>query len=135
MGYLPSIVAETTKPLVIEETKYKDFYFDENTGKFTGQVAEGVQALKGWIYFALKIARYRYPIYSWKYGCELETLIGKSYDDEDYLLSETKRMIEDALLINPHIKSVEDVAINKDLDKLNITCTVNTKYGDAYVKI
>ena len=135
MGYLPSIVAETTKPLVIEETKYKDFYFDENMGKFTGQVVEGVQALKGWIYFALKIARYRYPIYSWKYGCELETLIGKSFDDEDYLLSETKRMIEDALLINPHIKSVEDVAINKDLDKLNITCIVNTKYGDVYVKI
>lgn len=44
-------------------------------------------------------------------------------------------MIEDALLINPHIKSVEDVSVNKDLDKLNITCTVNTKYGDVYVKI
>ena len=96
---------------------------------------EGVQALKGWIYFALRIARYRYPIFSWKYGCELEELIGKTYDDEDYLLSETKRTISDALLINPHIKSVEDVAVNKDLDKLNITCTVNTKYGDVYVKI
>ena len=43
-------------------------------------------------------------------------------------------MIEDALLINPHIKSVEDVVVNKDLDKLNITCTINTKYGDVYVK-
>mgnify|MGYP002622577769 FL=1 len=135
MGYLPSIVDETKEPLVIEETKYKDFYFDETTGTFTGQIVEGIQALKGWIYFALKIARYRYPIYSWKYGCELETLIGKSYDDEDYLLSETKRTISDALFINPHIKSVEDVAINKDLDKLNITCNVNTKYGDIYVKI
>lgn len=44
-------------------------------------------------------------------------------------------MIEGALHINPHIKSVEDVAVNKDLDKLNITCTVNTKYGEIYVKI
>ena len=50
-------------------------------------------------------------------------------------MSETKRMIEDALLINPHIKSVEDVAVNKDLDKLNITCKVFTKYGDVCVKI
>lgn len=32
--------------------------------------------------------------YSWKYGSELETLMGKSFDDEDYLLSETKRFIE-----------------------------------------
>ena len=135
MGYLPSIVAETKEPIVIEEKKYKDFYFDETTGTFTGQVVEGVSALKGWIYFALRIARYRYPIYSWKYGSELEILIGKSFDDEDYLLSETKRFIEDALLINPHIKSVEDVAVNKQEEKLNISCTVNTKYGDIYVKI
>ena len=135
MGYLPSIVAETKEPIIIEEKKYKDFYFDETTGTFTGQVVEGMSALKGWIYFALRIARYRYPIYSWKYGSELETLIGKSFDDEDYLLSETKRFIEDALLINPHIKSVEDVVVNKQEEKLNISCTVNTKYGDIYVKI
>ena len=43
-------------------------------------------------------------------------------------------MIEDALLINPYIKSAEDVSVNKDLDKLNITCNVFTKYGDVYVK-
>lgn len=135
MGYLPSIVAEEKEPISIEEIKYKDFYFDEMGGNFSGQVVEGVQALKGWIYFALRIARYRYPIFSWKYGCELETFIGQSFDDEDYLLSETKRMIEDALLINPHIKSVEDVEIKKEEEKLNITCTVNTKYGDLYVKI
>ena len=135
MGYLPSIVAETTEPIIIEEKKYKDFYFDEAKGEFTGQIVEGAEALKGWIYFALRIARYRYPIYSWKYGSELETFIGQSFDDEDYLLSETKRMIEDALLINPHIKSVEDVEIKKEEEKLNITCKVNTKYGDLYVKI
>ena len=55
--------------------------------------------------------------------------------DEDYLLSEIKRTISDAFLIKPHIKLVEDTAANKNLDKLNITCMVNTKYGDVYVKI
>ena len=70
-----------------------------------------------------------------KYGCKLEELIGKTYDDEDYLLPETKRMIEDSLLINPHIKSVEDVVVNKQEEKLNISCMVNTKYGDIYIKI
>ncbi|MBQ2204468.1 MAG: DUF2634 domain-containing protein [Lachnospiraceae bacterium] len=52
-------------------------------------------------------------MYSWKYDTELETFIGQSFDDEDYLQSETKRFIEDALLINPHIKSVEDVVVSK----------------------
>ena len=134
MSYLPTAIAESVA-ISIEETKYKDFYFDEESGQFSGQVVDGVSALKGWIYFALRIARYRYPIYSWKYGSELETLIGKSFDDEDYLLSEVKRMIEDALLINPHIKSVEDVSIDKQEEKLNISCNVFTKYGDLYVKI
>lgn len=57
------------------------------------------------------------------------------FDDEDYLLSEVKRMIDDALLINPHIKSVEDVEVDYKNEKLGIKCTVNTKYGDIYVKI
>ena len=44
-------------------------------------------------------------------------------------------MIEDALLINPHIKSVEDVEVDYKNEKLGIKCTVSTKYGDLYVKI
>ena len=60
MSYLPTAIAESVA-ISIEETKYKDFYFDEESGQFTGQVVEGVQALKGWIYFALRIARYSYP--------------------------------------------------------------------------
>lgn len=134
MSYLPTAVAERATPNK-EETKYKDFYFDETTGSFSGQVVEGVQALKGWIYFALKIARYRYPIYSWIYGSELENLINKTYDDEDYLQSETKRYIEDALLINPYIKSVEDVEITKSDEKIFISCKVVTKYGDIFIRV
>ena len=133
MGYLPTSVTENTTET--DDEKYKDFYFDETCGKLTGQVVEGVSALKSWIYFALKIARYRYPIYSWKYGSELENLIGTTYEDEDLMQSETKRYIEDALLINPYIKSVDDVEVTKEEEKIHITCNVSTKYGDLYVKI
>ena len=56
-------------------------------------------------------------------------------DAEDYLLSETKRTISGALLINPHIKSVEDVEVFKQEEKLNVSCKVFTKYGDIYIKI
>lgn len=95
----------------------------------------GSSSYKGLIYFVLRIVRYKYPIYSWKYGTELKTFIGHNFEDEDYLLSETKRFIEDALLINLHIKSVEDISVNKQEEKPNISCTVNTKHGDIYVKI
>ncbi len=66
---------------------------------------------------------------------ELALLYMRLGRDEDYLLPEIKRTISDVFLIKPHIKSVEDVSVNKDLDKLNITCMVNTRYGDVYVKI
>lgn len=134
MSYLPTSVEESTSS-VVEEEKYKDYYYDEKENKIKGYVAVGIDALKSWIYFALKIARYRYPIYSWRYGSEIETLLGKQYSDSDYLLSETKRMIEDALLINPYIKEVSDVEINLENEKLEISCVVTTKYGDLYVKI
>lgn len=133
-SYLPSEIANAVDTYKKEEVKYKDFYFDEVSGKFTGQVVEGVEALKGWIYFALRIARYRYPIYSWNYGCELETVISQTFDDE-YLESEVKRFIEEALLINPYITEISDVAVSKENDKLNVSCKVETKYGDLYVSI
>lgn len=133
-SYLPSEIANNIENNVKEEVKFKDFFFDETTGKFSGQVVEGVEALKGWIYFALRIARYRYPIYSWNYGCELETVINKTYDEE-YLNSEVKRFIEEALLINPYITSIDDVSVEKENEKLNVSCKVETKYGDLYVSI
>lgn len=133
-SYLPSEIANAVDSYKKEEKKYKDFYFDETTGKLSGQVVEGVEALKGWIYFALRISRYRYPIYSWNYGCELETIISNTYDDE-YLESEVKRFIEEALLINPYILEVSDVSVNKENDKINVSCKVETKYGDLYVNV
>ena len=33
------------------------------------------------------------------------------------------------------LKSVEDVEVDYKNEKLGIKCTVNTKYGDIYVKI
>ena len=134
MSYLPTSIEETTENST-EEEKYIDFYYDEKENKISGVLVSGIQALKSWIYFSLKIARYRYPIYSWIYGSELETLLGSQYDDEDYLQSETKRMIEDALLINPYIKEVTDVEVSKENEKLSISCIVNTLWGDIYVKV
>ena len=46
-----------------------------------------------------------------------------------------KRNLSDVQLINLQIKSVEDMVANKQEEKLNISCMVNTKYGDIYIKI
>ena len=41
---------------------------------------DGEDSLCQAIRLMLEVPRYRYPIYSWQYGSELETLIGKASD-------------------------------------------------------
>lgn len=67
------------KPLVDEKTK--DYV-----------IVEGDEALKVWIYKVIKIARYRYPIFSTDYGTELEELVGDKYT-KGYTESEAIRYI------------------------------------------
>ena len=66
------------------------------------KVVEKNEAIKVWIYKAIKTARYEHEIYSWNYGSEISSLIGKGYVN-GFIESETIRYIEEALLINPYI--------------------------------
>ena len=45
-------------------------------------LVEGIEAVKVWAWNALYTVRFRYLIYPWEYGDELETLIGQSYIEE-----------------------------------------------------
>lgn len=66
-------------------------------------VADELMAVIQSVYLALQTPRYKLLIYSWQYGSELYTLIGK---DEEYVISEAQRMIVDALSIDERITNV-----------------------------
>ena len=70
------------------------------------KVIEGNQDIKVWIYKALLTPRYSHSIYSWDYGSELIDLIGKAYTPS-LTKEEAKRLIKEALQINPYILEVE----------------------------
>ena len=92
------------------------------------------EAIKVWVYKAIKTNRYQHEIYSWDYGCEIESLIGKGFEF-GFIKSETQRYIEEALLINPYITKINkiDVEFNKDI--LTAYVDLETVYGrlDMYV--
>ena len=92
------------------------------------------EAIKVWIYKAIKTNRYQHEIYSWDYGCEIESLIGKGFE-VGFIKSETQRYIEEALLVNPYITKINkiDVEFNKDI--LTAYVDLETVYGrlDMYV--
>lgn len=98
------------------------------------KIVEGKEAIKVWIYKALKTNRFEHEIYSWDYGSELNELVG--YQDTNNLIkTESERYIKEALLINPYILDVKinDVKINDSI--LNANVIVNTVYGEVDINV
>lgn len=99
------------------------------TGQLTGQKVYGIEAIKVWIWNTLMTDRYRYEHHSWNYGHELENLIG-TCNDEDYIRTTAKEMIEECLTINEHITGIDEFDIKTDGDSLSCTFTVMTDFGE-----
>lgn len=113
---------------------YKEVAWDFESNKMVIKngmpvIVEGNEAIKVWIYKAIKTERYKYLIYSWDYGCELEGLIGKGLPNS-LIKAEVKRYIEEALLINPYILSIDDMEVDLIDSILSIKCNINTVYGE-----
>ena len=99
------------------------------------EIVEGNEAIKIWIYKALQTPRYQYEIYSWDYGSELLSLIGKAYT-KGLTQSEASRYIKEALLINPYILDVNVVSTSFDGDVLSANVRVKTIYdGEVIVNV
>ena len=119
---------------VDEEKIPTDYEIDFTTGKLTGKIVTGLDAIKQWVRIVLSTDRYYFTQYSWDHGCELQTLIGKNYD-QALIESEVKRMIEDALLVNDDIESISDLTCEIVQDKLTATFTINTIYGGGEISV
>ena len=95
----------------------------------SGYVDE-LQSLKQAIFKVLNTERYEYPIYSFDYGIELESLIGK---DTDYIKIELKRRIEECLLEDERIKEINDFKFIQDGESLVCSFNVISIYGEISI--
>ncbi len=96
------------------------------------KIVEYNEAIKVWIYKTIKTERYNYPIYTWNYGCEVPNLLGKGLP-RGLLISETARYIEESLLINPYITSLNGFDIQFNNETLSVNCNISTVYGEMEV--
>lgn len=92
------------------------------------------EAIKTWAYKALKTERFRYKIYSWNFGSEIDSLIGQSYTP-NLTKAECIRYIEECLLINPYIKSVSEVEVSFSEGRLDVAGTLETIYGKTEMEV
>lgn len=88
------------------------------------------EAMMQAIYKILNTERYAYPIYSDNYGIELIDLIG---EDAEWVCPELQRRIEEALLQDERIKEVSDFDFTIEDDKIHVSFTASTIFGDTTV--
>lgn len=135
-AFIPNTLTEVTDLQTTTELPvFRELAFDFETGQLKtrdGQYyyVEKNEAIKVWIYKALFASRYTYLAYSTNYGNEIYTLVGR-YLDREILLSELRRMIEEALLCNPYIISLTDFDITQKGSKVTCNFSVNTVYGSV----
>ena len=92
----------------------------------------GKEAVKVWIWNAVHTERYRHEIYSWAYGSEFHSLAGQAYG-EALKTAEAPRYLRECLLVNPYITAVNDITAELTGDRLTVTGTVETVYGEVRI--
>lgn len=124
---LPKMEAALTEPWTLPEPPSRTFRLRLDGGAVSG-IADGPEAVKQAVALILSTERYRYAIYGWDYGVELRDLIGQPVD---YVQSELKRRITEALTWDSRITSVEDFVFTVNGKRVACTFTARTVYGDV----
>lgn len=88
---------------------------------------DDIDAVKQAIYLILSIERYRYVIYSWNYGVELEDLFGR---ERYYVIPQLEKRITEALMQDDRIKSVGDFKFDIKRNVYHVTFTAQTIMGN-----
>lgn len=103
-----------------------------DTDRIQGTITDDLEAVKQAIYKIINTERYKFLIYSWNYGIELEDLFGKPIP---YVLPEIPRRIKEALTQDDRIKDVLgfDLTYNRKGDVL-AKFTVVTIYGNLEIE-
>ena len=110
----------------LEEEPSYTYKLDIDKGRIKGMTAEADAMLQA-VYLILSVERYQYPIYSYNYGVELADLIGQP---KDYVMSEAKRRITEALTQDDRIESVDEWAFETTKNSVIVTFVVHTIFGD-----
>ena len=93
---------------------------------------DGKEAMKQVIYKILMTERYRYVIYSWNYGVELEDLFGMP---AGYVCPELERRIAEALTQDDRISDVKDFSFDTSRKGVvSATFTAVTDVGEISIQ-
>lgn len=121
----PNVGNQLKADWTIQTQPSKTYKLNSDTQTIVGY-CEGREAIEQAIYLILNIERFEWIIYSWAYGSELQSLIGKSIP---YVTSELQRRIKEALLQDDRINNVENFRMSYSGSKVLVSFDVSTVKG------
>jgi hypothetical protein len=121
----PKVNEELANTFIRVAMPSKTYHLNRETNEITGY-CDGVEAMKQAVYKALLTERYAWVIYSWNYGSEISSMMGRQMSS---VYPEVKRRIEEALLQDDRIKKVRDFSFEKTRNTLHVTFTVESTVG------
>lgn len=120
---IEDVLNEKLEDIEIPSKNYKVDYVDKIYGH-----NDELEAMKQTAYRILLTERYKYMIYDWDYGIELDDLFGEPMS---YAIPEVKRRIIEALTQDDRIDSVDSFKFDTSKKHdLVVEFVVHTKYGD-----
>lgn len=111
----------------IKEVKQpsKTYKLDLLNKRIVGYV-DGIEAVRQSVNKILETERYKHCIYSWDYGFEGRSLIGK---ETDFVKVAIKRKIKEALLADDRILGIYNIGVAGKGDSITCSFTVDSKEG------
>lgn len=106
----------------------KTYRLNLDASKIVG-FADGLEAIRQFVYKVLNTERYEHLIYSWNYGVELEDLFGLP---KTFVYPELKRRITEALMQDDRISEVSDFRFLKADHRSSVLVqfTVKSIFGE-----
>ena len=110
----------------------KDCFIYDKDGNHI--LLEGNEAIKVWCYKALKTERFMYLAYTHGFGIELYPFMAKVMGIMQRK-SELKRIVTEALMVNPYIVSVDGISFdeNNRNEEMDIRIAMTTVYGELVI--
>lgn len=126
VSMVPTSILDNT--LVIDDSPQPPMTWklDREHNRLIGIIDEK-DALEQAVYIILNVERYAYLIHTWNFGIELQGLFGMP---TNYVQSELKRVIAEALEQDDRVESADSFSFIVQRESLIVQFTVHSIYGD-----
>ena len=105
---------KTSADITVKEQPTKTYKMELYKGNYILGFVDSQRAMEQAIYKIIRTERYKYIIYSWNYGIELEDLFGMPVE---YCVVELERRISEALLQDNRITAVHTFEFDTESER------------------